>query len=120
MALEDSRELEQWVNAANRTHQEREQERARARQAQAQAPSPSPSLPFAPQLRVETWLEPLPEGGAVEGDVDTLRVFGEHGIGLEKRPWLSTCRSSAEIELMQTLKHALDPHRLLNRGKILS
>ncbi|MEC8937164.1 MAG: FAD-linked oxidase C-terminal domain-containing protein, partial [Pseudomonadota bacterium] len=47
-------------------------------------------------------------------------ISAEHGIGLEKRPWLSTCRSSAEIELMQTLKHALDPHRLLNRGKILS
>ena len=47
-------------------------------------------------------------------------VSAEHGIGLEKRPWLSTCRSTAEIELMQTLKHALDPHRLLNRGKILS
>lgn len=47
-------------------------------------------------------------------------VSAEHGIGLEKRPWLSTCRSRAEIELMQTLKHALDPHRLLNRDKILS
>ncbi|ELY21906.1 FAD-binding oxidoreductase [Halomonas sp. ATBC28] len=47
-------------------------------------------------------------------------VSAEHGIGLEKRPWLATCRSSAEIELMHTLKQALDPHRLLNRGKILS
>lgn len=56
---------------------------------------------------------------------EPLKVLGgsvsaEHGIGLEKRPWLSTCRSQAEIELMHTLKQALDPHQLLNRGKILS
>ncbi|WGI26057.1 FAD-binding oxidoreductase [Halomonas alkaliantarctica] len=46
-------------------------------------------------------------------------VSAEHGIGLEKRPWLSTCRSSAEIELMRTLKLALDPLNLLNRSKVL-
>ena len=46
-------------------------------------------------------------------------VSAEHGIGLEKRPWLSTCRSSAEIELMHTLKQALDPLNLLNRGKVI-
>lgn len=46
-------------------------------------------------------------------------VSAEHGIGLEKRPWLSTCRSNAEIELMRILKQALDPLNLLNPGKVL-
>ena len=46
-------------------------------------------------------------------------VSAEHGIGLEKREWLSITRSEAEIALMQTLKKALDPQGILNPGKVL-
>jgi FAD/FMN-containing dehydrogenase len=45
-------------------------------------------------------------------------VSAEHGVGLEKKPYLEICRSPAEIALMRTLKHALDPKGLLNPGKI--
>ena len=45
-------------------------------------------------------------------------VSGEHGIGLEKKPYLSISRSAAEIDLMRTLKQSLDPKGLLNPGKI--
>jgi len=45
-------------------------------------------------------------------------VSGEHGVGLEKKPYLHFSRSAAEIELMRTLKHALDPKGLLNPGKV--
>ncbi len=46
-------------------------------------------------------------------------VSAEHGIGLEKKPYLHLSRSAAEIALMRTLKQALDPLQLLNPGKVL-
>ena len=45
-------------------------------------------------------------------------ISAEHGIGLEKKPYLSVCRSEAEIALMRVLKRALDPEGILNPGKI--
>ena len=46
-------------------------------------------------------------------------VSAEHGIGLEKQPWLDLCRSPAELALMQKLKQALDPKGILNPGRVL-
>jgi FAD/FMN-containing dehydrogenase len=45
-------------------------------------------------------------------------VSAEHGIGLEKREFLSCSRSPAEIALMKSVKQALDPKHLLNPGKV--
>ncbi len=45
-------------------------------------------------------------------------VSAEHGIGLEKKSWLSISRSETELAMMRTLKAALDPKGLLNPGKI--
>lgn len=45
-------------------------------------------------------------------------ISAEHGIGLEKKPYLSVCRSEGEVALMRTLKAALDPEGILNAGKI--
>jgi FAD/FMN-containing dehydrogenase len=45
-------------------------------------------------------------------------ISAEHGIGLEKKPYLAVCRSESEIALMRTLKTAFDPDGILNPGKI--
>jgi FAD/FMN-containing dehydrogenase len=50
-----------------------------------------------------------PYGGAISA---------EHGIGLEKKAWLSISRSPEEIALMRTLKRSLDPNNILNPGKV--
>jgi FAD/FMN-containing dehydrogenase len=46
-------------------------------------------------------------------------VSAEHGIGLEKQPWLRLSRSEAELELMRRLRAALDPKGILNPGRVL-
>ena len=46
-------------------------------------------------------------------------VSAEHGIGLHKKPWLHYSRSEAELQVLKTLKAALDPHNILNPGKVL-
>lgn len=43
----------------------------------------------------------------------------EHGIGQTRRSELAHYKSAVEIELMQTLKRALDPHGIMNPGKVL-
>ena len=46
-------------------------------------------------------------------------VSAEHGIGMDKRTWLSHSRNDAEIGLMRLLKQNLDPKNLLNPGRVL-
>ena len=45
-------------------------------------------------------------------------ISAEHGVGLEKRPFLHYSRSEAEVAMMRRLKNALDPDGILNPGKI--
>ena len=51
------------------------------------------------------------------GDINGA-ISAEHGIGLEKREFLSHSRSVDEIALMRTIKKALDPKNILNPGKV--
>jgi D-lactate dehydrogenase (cytochrome) len=45
---------------------------------------------------------------------------GEHGIGLGKQEWLVKELGEDTVDLMRTLKRALDPKDLFNPGKIFS
>jgi glycolate oxidase len=45
-------------------------------------------------------------------------ITGEHGIGLAKKQWLKRQLGEASYGLMRQIKHSLDPHNLLNPGKI--
>jgi FAD/FMN-containing dehydrogenase len=60
--------------------------------------------------------------GHIYGALEPYRgaISAEHGIGIEKKAWLSVSRSDAELELMRTLKRSLDPRNILNPGKVIS
>lgn len=71
----------------------------------------------------------LPDG-STDGERVTAAVYdlvsefggsisAEHGIGTVKKQYLSRYRSEAELALMRTLKNALDPHNILNPGKVI-
>ena len=45
-------------------------------------------------------------------------ISAEHGIGLLKKEFLGLSRTEAEIDLMKALKTAMDPHSILNPGKL--
>jgi FAD/FMN-containing dehydrogenase len=45
-------------------------------------------------------------------------ISAEHGIGLVKKPYLSSTRSEAEVAAMRGIKAALDPNGVMNPGKL--
>ena len=44
---------------------------------------------------------------------------GEHGIGIGKQGYMALEHGDVAIELMRTIKRAIDPDNILNPGKIL-
>jgi glycolate oxidase len=46
-------------------------------------------------------------------------VTGEHGTGLAKKRWLELQRGARAVQVMRSIKDALDPQGLFNPGKVL-
>ena len=66
----------------------------------------------------------LERAEALAGDILRLcikfegSITGEHGIGMEKRDYLSLMFSEVEIDTMHRLRQVIDPQELANRGKM--
>jgi FAD/FMN-containing dehydrogenase len=46
-------------------------------------------------------------------------ISAEHGIGLDKKAYLHHSRNEEELAMFKTLKTTLDPHNIMNRGKLI-
>ncbi len=45
---------------------------------------------------------------------------GEHGVGQKKMKYLEIEHGRAALDVMRSLKRALDPHNIMNPGKIVA
>ncbi|MBO5403650.1 MAG: FAD-binding oxidoreductase [Phascolarctobacterium sp.] len=48
------------------------------------------------------------------------RISGEHGIGAKKVTAMETYTDPVELEIMRTIKRAMDPNNILNPGKVFN
>ena len=46
-------------------------------------------------------------------------ITGEHGVGLDKRDYMTLVCSPVELDLMAGVKAVFDPRGLCNPGKVL-
>ncbi len=47
-------------------------------------------------------------------------ISGEHGIGHKRRDYMNLVMSEAHLDMMRSIKRALDPNNILNPGKVFS
>ena len=48
----------------------------------------------------------------------TIAGTGEHGVGVGKKEYLTEELGESTIELMRTVKRAIDPLNIMNPGKV--
>ncbi|KAF0110558.1 MAG: FAD linked oxidase-like protein [Rhodospirillaceae bacterium] len=80
------------------------------------------NLSQPPAMAREAFLAEWPRLNQVVHDI--VRTMGgsisaEHGIGRLKRTELVRCKDPVEMDLMRRIKQALDPHTLMNPGKVV-
>jgi FAD/FMN-containing dehydrogenase len=47
-------------------------------------------------------------------------ISAEHGIGMDRLPYIGMTRTPEELDLMRTIKRAIDPKGILNPGKVFT
>ena len=46
-------------------------------------------------------------------------ITAEHGVGVAKVGYMEQCKSEPQLRLMRAIKHALDPHGIMNPYKVV-
>ena len=46
-------------------------------------------------------------------------ITGEHGVGVEKKAFMSEMFSQADLDAFKRIRQSIDPHEISNRGKML-
>ena len=46
-------------------------------------------------------------------------ITGEHGVGVDKRQYMTLVHNDVELDALRTAKHVFDPDELFNPGKVL-
>lgn len=80
------------------------------------------NLSKADALDNQAFIERTPEVNRVVHDLVAElggSISAEHGLGQLKREEVRRYKPEIELELMRTLKHALDPKGLMNPGKVV-
>ena len=76
-----------------------------------------------PASSVAHWEEMLP---TLLKDIYTMTaelggtISGEHGIGHKRRDYMNLVMSEAHLDMMRSIKRALDPNNILNPGKVFN
>jgi glycolate oxidase len=65
--------------------------------------------------RVKELLAEIYQAGVSMGGT----ISGEHGIGSDKKRYLPLAMPPDKLELMRRIKHAFDPNKILNPGKVI-
>lgn len=77
-------------------------------------------------LHVNVLDAPAAAAEDVSGAVLTLitgyggSISAEHGVGRAKTGWTARSRSPVDLATMRAIKHALDPHGILNPGVLFT
>jgi glycolate oxidase subunit GlcD len=78
-------------------------------------------LILIPDAQDEEYMQRVRDAGRETVEVAVRKdgsLSGEHGVGIEKRAFMSLMFNETELSAMLDIKHIFDPHNLFNPGKI--